>query len=77
MKTTSLIITDSIDVLRRFQASGIQNADFLALMEIKDKKIIENFDKSSNNLVDVSAYVVEANQLVRSFYSVGYIDFMK
>ena len=77
MKTTSLIITDSIDVLRRFQASEIKNADFLALMEIKDKKIIEDFDKSSNNLVDVSAYVVEANQLVRSFYSVEYIDFMK
>ena len=77
MKTTSLIITDSINGLKRIQASGIQNAGFLALMEVKDKKLIEKFDKSSNNLVDVSEYVAEANQLVRSFYSTEYIDFMK
>ena len=77
MKTTSLIITDSIDALKRIQASGIQNAGFLALMEIKDKNIIGNFDKSSNNLVDVTKYVAEVNQLVRNFYSFEYIDFMR
>lgn len=77
MKRTSLVITDSIDALKRFQESGIQNASFLALMEINDKKIIQNFDKSSNNLIDVSKYVADANQLVRNFYTAGYLDFMK
>ncbi len=46
-------------------------------MEIKDKEIIGNFDKSSNSLVDVSEYVAEANELVRNFYSFEYIDFIR
>ena len=77
MKTTSLVISDSIDSLKRFQESGIQNAKFLALVDIKDKKTIEKFEKSSNNLVDVSEYVAEANQIVRNFYSNEYIEFLK
>lgn len=71
------MISDSIDSLKRFQESGIQNAKFLALVDIKDKKTIEKFEKSSNNLVDVSVYVAEANQIVRNFYSNEYIEFMK
>ena len=69
MKKNSLVITDSIDSLKRFQESGIQNASFLAFMDVKDKKTIEILEEFNNNLVDLSEYVAEANQMVRNFYS--------
>ena len=71
------MITDSIDSLKNFQESGIQNASFLAFMDVKDRKTIEIFKEFNNNLVDLSEYVAEANQMVRNFYSYEYLEFIK
>jgi hypothetical protein len=71
------VITDSIDSLKRFQESGIQNANFLAFMDVTDKKTIEIFEEFNNNLVDLSEYVAEANQMVRNFYTYEYIEFIR
>lgn len=71
------MITDSIESLQRFQESGIQNASFLAFMDVKDRKTIEIFEEFNNNLVDLSEYVAEANQMVRNFYSYEYLEFIK
>jgi hypothetical protein len=71
------VITDSIDSLKNFQESGIQNASFLAFMDVKDRKTIEIFKEFNNNLVDLSEYVAEANQMVRNFYSYEYLEFIK
>ena len=76
MKLTSLVVTDSLNALTRFQASGAENTKILALMEIKDKNINEKFAKSSNHLIDISEFIPEANEMVRKFYSTDYLDFI-
>jgi hypothetical protein len=77
LKLTSLFVTDSLNALTRFQASGAKNTKFLALMEITDKKINEKFAKSSNHLIDVSEFIPEANEMVRKFYSTDYLAFIR
>ena len=76
LKLTSLVVTDSLNALTRFQASAAEDTKFLALMEIKDNNINEMFAKTNNHLIDISEFIPEANEMVRKFYSTDYLEFI-